>query len=642
MQTGLVPWVLVGVLAITVQWGNSVWRSQLPPALTTSEASLRGDFAGADAYSTLATIANAAHPDVSVANQHVYNFIFDKLQDLQTLNGSNKLVVHTPRHDLGNISVPRSDPPPPRKERCDAYADFFNASQIIVKVPGMFASSVLLSAHYDSVNGSFGASDDGAGVAIALDILRTVVTAKTRLRNSLVVFFNNGEEDCLCGSKWFLDQNYNSRLHVQAFVNLEGGGTGGRAILFRATDEVLASTYGQVAPMPHMNSIGGSILTALGSYTDYESYQGADIPGVDVAFYEHREFYHTPQDNLGHISAQDLQHGGSNVLAFVMTLLHDPFLGRFRADDPAVYFDFVGRWGITMTTNMRFLALLASYMAAGATILVYAAHFEPTKPISVVMWSLTSTWSTVVNAFGLSWIVGLVAVLPVAMFVAITKSAAMSWAVIPAAVVGHVVGVTFAAEQWRFRHHLGEDLPPFTRDVAHLATASASFANVVSSVVVLKLPGLYLLPIASVTFSALTTAVLVVMSAMSPTRDSFGGESMPLLRLQQAANYAAIPLHSDAAAKGATRSWVFLAAMAGPLAVYMAVSFHFAIDVAVSLESVGSTDAGVIVALPTLLTPSLHLLVVWFAHFSIRPVVFIAAFALYTSLLVAALIGTAF
>ncbi|ETV86949.1 hypothetical protein H257_01972 [Aphanomyces astaci] len=646
----LLPWVVVGLLAVGVQYANSVWRSQLPPALSLAQASLHGDFAGADAYATLETLANATHPDVSAANQRVYNFIHDKLQDLQTLNGSHKLVLQTARHDLHNISVGRQDTvvvsPPPRKERCDAYAAFFNASQIVVKVPGMFASSVLLSAHFDSVAGSFGASDDGAGVAIALDVLRSVVTSKARPRNSLIVFFNNGEEDYLCGSKWFLDQNLTSRLHVQAFVNLEGGGTGGRAILFRATDEALAATYSQVTPMPHMNSIGGSILAALGSFTDYESYQSAGIPGVDIAFYEHRENYHTMQDNLAHISPRDVQHGGSNVLAFTTALLDVPYLGTFQSDDSAVYFDFVGLWGVTLTANTRFLILLATWLAAGGVVLVYAACFEPTKSIGDVTWRLTTSWSTVVNSLSLSWLGGFMAVLPVAMFVAITRSPKMAWVVLPVAVLGHLVGVTFAAEQWRFRRHLRDDQVPSTRDLAHLAAAAATFADVMSSVVVIKLPGLYLLAIASVTFSVLAIVGLPLVSASIASRElSLADESEPLLRSLDAAPlyYATVPLTQNEAHKStSTRSWLFHVGVGVALILYMAVPFHFAIDLAVSMNSVGSTNAGLVVALPTLLTPPLYLLVVWFAQFSIRPVVFVTAFALYGGLLVLAVVRSAF
>lgn len=80
-------------------------------------------------------------------------------------------------------------------------------------------------------------------------------------------------------------------LGIKAFVNLEGGGSGGRAILFRSTSEDLSRMYADVAPFPHMNDLGGALIGLLGSSTDYETFTKSGLHGVDIAFYERRDRY---------------------------------------------------------------------------------------------------------------------------------------------------------------------------------------------------------------------------------------------------------------------------------------------------------------------------------------------------------------
>ncbi|PIA16277.1 hypothetical protein COEREDRAFT_34346, partial [Coemansia reversa NRRL 1564] len=72
---------------------------------------------------------------------------------------------------------------------------------------------------------------------------------------------------------------------VRAYVNLEAGGVGGRAMLFRASHPALVRAYKQAVPRPCASLIGNDAfkLGVVKSDTDYSVYTTRyGIPGLDL------------------------------------------------------------------------------------------------------------------------------------------------------------------------------------------------------------------------------------------------------------------------------------------------------------------------------------------------------------------------
>lgn len=57
--------------------------------------------------------------------------------------------------------------------------------------------SLLLNCHFDSFAESPGGSDDGAGCAVMLEILRVLATSSRYLRHNIIFLFNGAEENLL-------------------------------------------------------------------------------------------------------------------------------------------------------------------------------------------------------------------------------------------------------------------------------------------------------------------------------------------------------------------------------------------------------------------------------------------------------------
>ncbi|KAF9947806.1 hypothetical protein BGZ72_010250 [Mortierella alpina] len=198
-------------------------------------------------------------------------------------------------------------------------------------------TALLVSAHYDSVATSYGATDDGGGIAVALAMIRHFIHHP--VQHTLIFNLNNAEELGLFGAAAFMGAPPNSTMetgsghpwkkYIRAFINLEGGGSGGPSLLFRASDYDIIRHYADNAPYPHASVFVNDLfpLGIIDSDTDYSVYTQHGLVGMDIAFYQHRAMYHTTTDDL---SIQSLYHMGSNAQATIAGLCNSPYLDSLQ------------------------------------------------------------------------------------------------------------------------------------------------------------------------------------------------------------------------------------------------------------------------------------------------------------------------
>lgn len=234
-----------------------------------------------------------------------------------------------------------------------AQATFFEANNVLVRLEGTDPSlgAVMVSSHFDSVATGHGTTDDGMGVASMLAMLRYVVETGAAHKRTLVFNFNNNEEYGLLGAEAFMRHDWAS--DVESFVNLEGAGAGGRAMLFRATDYGVARLYGG-GGSPHASSIAQQAFDArvVPSETDYYVYKREGLRGLDIAFYRSRSLYHTARDSIQGASRQSLGHMFSSGLDALLALANEDEYGD--ATTPAVFFDVLGRWFVVLKLETQF------------------------------------------------------------------------------------------------------------------------------------------------------------------------------------------------------------------------------------------------------------------------------------------------
>jgi Peptidase family M28 len=226
--------------------------------------------------------------------------------------------------------------------------------------------AILLAAHYDSVDAGPGASDDGASVAVLLEIAR-MLQALPAPRNDVIFLIDDGEELGLFGAKSFVDNDpWKSECRVA--INLEARGTSGKSLLFELSDpnEWLVAEYAKHVSRPASSSLYTEVYKRLPNDTDFTVFKVNELQGYNFAFIRSAQNYHTANDNLENADLGSLQNQGDNAWQLLRTLC-DADLDA-KSEENAVYTDVFGQfviwWPEHLDLNLAVLILFATIAAA--------------------------------------------------------------------------------------------------------------------------------------------------------------------------------------------------------------------------------------------------------------------------------------
>ena len=232
----------------------------------------------------------------------------------------------------------------------------------VAEIPGTDLKDeiVMLGGHMDSWHSGTGATDNGAGVAVAMEAVRILQTLGLKPRRTIRIALWTGEEEGLLGSRAYVKQH---------FGNLEGGsgqfggggGGGGNANTTPAKLTTLAdyekfSGYfnldngtGKIRGiylqgnravrdlfsqwLTPFRDLGASTITISNTGgTDHQSFDGIGLPGFqfiqDDIEYDTRT-HHSNQDVFDRIQADDMKQAATIMAAFVYnTAMRDEKMPR--------------------------------------------------------------------------------------------------------------------------------------------------------------------------------------------------------------------------------------------------------------------------------------------------------------------------
>jgi hypothetical protein len=218
---------------------------------------------------------------------------------------------------------------------------------------------VVVMAHHDSVFGSPGASDDGAGTAAALEAFLAVT--REPHRNDVALLLTDGEELDLHGARAFVERHPWFE-EVRAVVNLESLGNAGPAWLFETgrEDGRWIVQWADAAPLPIGSSIAEPIYRTLMSHrdTDFSPFRDSGIGGFNFATVWGTSANHRPYDTFDNVDKAAVVHLFESGRAALAVLANADLL-RVPAPEP-VFFElpFAGLVVLPAWTS-RVLSLLA-------------------------------------------------------------------------------------------------------------------------------------------------------------------------------------------------------------------------------------------------------------------------------------------
>ena len=329
-----------------------------------------------EAWQDLQLLTSSYHPFNSHRNDQVHDWLLQRVESILKETNGTAFVFEDNSSNL-TFSSPGIAPSP-------GVSVYFEGTNIIIYVPGKeddttkwwkdpssqpsSRKAVLVNAHYDSVSTGFGATDDGVGVICVLQLLKYFTTSRNTPKNGLVLLLNNGEEEYLNGATVF-SQHPMSKV-VSSFLNLEGAGAGGRAALFRSTDEAVTRAYANSKyPFGSSTSADGFSMKLVRSETDYVVFNGQlGYRGLDVAFIGPQARYHTDQDDSRHTGKSSLWHMLSAAVATSKALTSASLEADADLDldegGQALWFDIFGQTFVVLQDH-AFFALSITLLVAG-------------------------------------------------------------------------------------------------------------------------------------------------------------------------------------------------------------------------------------------------------------------------------------
>jgi hypothetical protein len=229
--------------------------------------------------------------------------------------------------------------------------------------------ALMLSAHYDSVPGSPGASDDGAGVAVLLESMRALL-AGGRPAHDVIFLFTDAEELGTYGARAFAAQHPWSK-DVAVALNFEARGTTGPAVMFETGDEDgwLVREFMRAAPEPYANSLAAVLYKYMAYGTDFGALKQSGMSGLNFAFAEGLERYHSGLDSVESVDPRSLQHQGDIALSLTRRLgnidfaNHPRFTGTYFNLFRSLYVFYPTAWAFALSVLVLVLYVAALYLA---------------------------------------------------------------------------------------------------------------------------------------------------------------------------------------------------------------------------------------------------------------------------------------
>lgn len=192
---------------------------------------------------------------------------------------------------------------------------------IVAEIKGSgTGKALMLMAHYDSgLPNSYGASDDGSGLATILEAVRVFLAKNEQPKNDIIILFSDAEEIGLMGARAFIEKNPLAEK-VGLVLNFEARGSGGPSYMLMETNgkngKLLEEFMKANPAYPSCNSLAYSVYKLLPNDTDLTPLREiANISGFNFAYLDDHFDYHTAQDTPERLDPSTLVHQADYLMS---------------------------------------------------------------------------------------------------------------------------------------------------------------------------------------------------------------------------------------------------------------------------------------------------------------------------------------
>jgi Zn-dependent M28 family amino/carboxypeptidase len=216
-----------------------------------------------------------------------------------------------------------------------------NAFTIVGEIPGSDRADeiVMLGAHFDSWHTGTGATDNAAGAAVMLEVMRILEATGLRMRRTVRIGLWTGEEQGLQGSRAYVTEHFADRQtmalkpehrRLSAYFNLDNGTGAVRGVYLQGNEAVAPIFREWMAPFANLGMTTLAIRGTGG--TDHTSFDAVGLPGFqfiqDPLEYDSRT-HHSNMDVYERVQREDLIKNAAIIASFVYhTANRDELLPR--------------------------------------------------------------------------------------------------------------------------------------------------------------------------------------------------------------------------------------------------------------------------------------------------------------------------
>jgi len=213
----------------------------------------------------------------------------------------------------------------------------------IAEIPGSDLKDevVMLGGHMDSWHAGTGATDNGAGVAVAMEAARIIQALGLKPRRTIRVALWTGEEEGLLGSKAYVAQHFakydpppatfggtapaGAKLvtlpeynNLDAYFNLDNGTGKIRGVYLQSNETVRPLFRQWLMPFRDLGAATLSIANTFG--TDHLSFDAIGLPGFqfiqdEIEYDSHT--HHSHQDVFDRVQGDDMKQAATIMAAFI-------------------------------------------------------------------------------------------------------------------------------------------------------------------------------------------------------------------------------------------------------------------------------------------------------------------------------------
>jgi aminopeptidase YwaD len=203
----------------------------------------------------------------------------------------------------------------------------YTGENIIATLPGSLSkhNQVIICAHYDSIEISPGADDDGSGIAAVLTIAS--ILSKYSFNNSILFILFSGEEQGCLGSNAYVEQALKNNVNIISVLALDKIGyakTSEDSSIIRHHANPASSWMIDLSEniSKKFNKLINLSIQRMpyDASSDHRAFNEYDIAGSNLVEHALNPFYHTSEDTIDKMNIMYLQKVTRLSTAIIMTI----------------------------------------------------------------------------------------------------------------------------------------------------------------------------------------------------------------------------------------------------------------------------------------------------------------------------------